>query len=182
MSNSLTVTASHLVSSKHAKHSLEALHPNISVFRYPNGYQAPQGTLSSAKTILQGLMSAGKAGITKVSDETLQNMIAIAGGPTLLWAHHEKLVVVDREVAFLGGIDLSYGRWDTIQHPIADAHPGDLDDIVFPGQDYNNARVRDFHNLDNVRTSSKQESPYSRLLNAQRSASRVVHSRGRNFL
>jgi phospholipase D1/2 len=49
----------------------------------------------------------------------------------------------------MGGIDLSYGRWDTIQHPIADTHPGDLDDIVFPGQDYNNARVMNFKNLDN---------------------------------
>jgi hypothetical protein len=29
---------------------------------------------------------------------------------------------------------------DTNQHSIVDAHPGNLDDIVFPGQDYNNAR------------------------------------------
>ena len=28
----------------------------------------------------------------------------------LLWAHHEKLVVVDQSVAFVGGIDLCYGR------------------------------------------------------------------------
>ncbi|PVH82421.1 phospholipase D/nuclease [Cadophora sp. DSE1049] len=137
------------LSSKHAKNSLEALHPNISVFRHPDGYQGAQSTLSTGKTMLQGLMAAGKSGITKLSDETLQTMIAAAGGPTLLWAHHEKVVIVDREVAFLGGIDLSYGRWDTIQHPIADAHPGNLDDIVFPGQDYNNARVKDFHNLEN---------------------------------
>jgi phospholipase D1/2 len=34
-------------------------------------------------------------------------------------------------------------------HNSADAHPGNLDDIVFPGQDYNNARVMDFKNLDN---------------------------------
>lgn len=32
----------------------------------------------------------------------------------------------------------------SIGHPIADAHPGDLDAIIFPGQDYNNARVYDF--------------------------------------
>ncbi|KAH7412900.1 hypothetical protein BKA64DRAFT_340100 [Cadophora sp. MPI-SDFR-AT-0126] len=137
------------LSSKQAKNSLEALHPNISVFRHPDGYQGAQSTLSTGKTMLQGLMAAGKSGLTKVSDETLQTMIAAAGGPTLLWAHHEKVVIVDREVAFLGGIDLSYGRWDTVQHPIADAHPGDLDEIVFPGQDYNNARVKDFHNLEN---------------------------------
>jgi phospholipase D1/2 len=27
-----------------------------------------------------------------------------------LWSHHEKLVIVDQSVAFLGGIDLCYGR------------------------------------------------------------------------
>ena len=26
---------------------------------------------------------------------------------------HQKFVVVDGEVAFIGGIDLSYGRWET---------------------------------------------------------------------
>ena len=29
---------------------------------------------------------------------------------TFLWAHHEKLVVVDQLYAFVGGIDLCYGR------------------------------------------------------------------------
>ena len=55
-------------------------------------------------------------------------------------AHHEKLCIVDDKTAFMGGLDLCYGRWDTNQHSIADCHPSNLDDIVFPGQDYNNAR------------------------------------------
>uniref|UniRef100_A0A673K454 phospholipase D n=1 Tax=Sinocyclocheilus rhinocerous TaxID=307959 RepID=A0A673K454_9TELE len=38
----------------------------------------------------------------------------------LLWAHHEKLVVIDQSLAFLGGIDLTYGRWDDSQHPLTD--------------------------------------------------------------
>lgn len=29
------------------------------------------------------------------------------------YSHHQKFVVVDGEVAFIGGIDLSYGRWET---------------------------------------------------------------------
>lgn len=33
-----------------------------------------------------------------------------------LWAHHEKIVVVDQSYAFLGGIDLCYGRWDDAKH------------------------------------------------------------------
>jgi phospholipase D1/2 len=28
-----------------------------------------------------------------------------------LWAHHEKLVIVDQMYAFVGGIDLCYGRY-----------------------------------------------------------------------
>ena len=32
-------------------------------------------------------------------------------------------------------------------HPIADAHPDNLDAIIFPGQDYNNARVYDFEEV-----------------------------------
>lgn len=37
----------------------------------------------------------------------------------------------------------------SLQHSIADAHPGDLEQIVFPGQDYNNARIMDFQDVVN---------------------------------
>ena len=30
----------------------------------------------------------------------------------LLCSHYEKMVVIDQKVAFLGGIDLCFGRWD----------------------------------------------------------------------
>lgn len=36
-------------------------------------------------------------------------------------AHHEKLVVLDDRLAFVGGLDLTSGRWDTTEH-----HPGNL--------------------------------------------------------
>ncbi|KAG2456770.1 PLD1 Phospholipase, partial [Polypterus senegalus] len=38
----------------------------------------------------------------------------------LLWAHHEKTVIIDQSIAFLGGIDLAYGRWDDHQHRLTD--------------------------------------------------------------
>ncbi|XP_072904854.1 phospholipase D2-like isoform X1 [Hemitrygon akajei] len=38
----------------------------------------------------------------------------------LLWAHHEKLVVIDQTVAFLGGLDLAYGRWDDKDYRLTD--------------------------------------------------------------
>lgn len=37
-----------------------------------------------------------------------------------LWAHHEKIIVVDQSVAFVGGIDLAYGRWDDGEHRLTD--------------------------------------------------------------
>ena len=33
---------------------------------------------------------------------------------------HEKLCVIDEAIAFMGGIDLCFGRWDTLQHVLID--------------------------------------------------------------
>jgi phospholipase D1/2 len=33
-----------------------------------------------------------------------------------LWSHHEKCVIVDQSIAFMGGIDLCFGRWDDDLH------------------------------------------------------------------
>jgi phospholipase D1/2 len=41
----------------------------------------------------------------------------------LRWSHHEKLVIVDRSIAFVGGIDLCFGRWDTHNHELMDNYP-----------------------------------------------------------
>ena len=39
------------------------------------------------------------------------------------WSHHEKIIVVDRSIAFVGGIDLCFGRWDTHAHHLHDNYP-----------------------------------------------------------
>ncbi|CAN0914132.1 Phospholipase D zeta 2, partial [Linum grandiflorum] len=52
-----------------------------------------------------------------------------------LWSHHEKLVIIDYQVCFIGGLDLCFGRYDTIEHRIGD-HPAH----VWPGKDYYNPR------------------------------------------
>ncbi|KFA74531.1 hypothetical protein S40288_04884 [Stachybotrys chartarum IBT 40288] len=73
------------------------------------------------------------------------------------FAHHEKICVVDHDVAFVGGVDLCFGRWDCPQHPIVDdkptgfemsEHPKDAEHCqLFPGKDYSNPRVQDFFRL-----------------------------------
>ncbi|KAG6881717.1 hypothetical protein C0993_000303, partial [Termitomyces sp. T159_Od127] len=59
------------------------------------------------------------------------------------------VVVVDNHFAAIGGLDLCFGRWDTHTHPLADVHPTDFARTLFPGQDYNNARVMDFKEVYN---------------------------------
>uniref|UniRef100_A0A8C6Q301 Phospholipase n=1 Tax=Nothobranchius furzeri TaxID=105023 RepID=A0A8C6Q301_NOTFU len=49
-----------------------------------------------------------------------------------LWAHHEKIVVIDQSVAFVGGIDLAYGRWDDKEHRLTDV--GSVTRSVAPEQ------------------------------------------------
>ncbi|OAX81593.1 hypothetical protein ACJ72_04067, partial [Emergomyces africanus] len=77
---------------------------------------------------------------------------------TFFWAHHEKLCLVDHTIAFIGGIDLCFGRWDTPQHLVTDDKltgfeltdvPKDADHCqLWPGKDYSNPRIQDFYDLD----------------------------------
>ncbi|KAJ7996025.1 hypothetical protein DPEC_G00232800 [Dallia pectoralis] len=36
------------------------------------------------------------------------------------WAHHEKMVAIDQSVAFVGGLDLAFGRWDDSEYRLTD--------------------------------------------------------------
>uniref|UniRef100_A0A915LU94 Phospholipase n=1 Tax=Meloidogyne javanica TaxID=6303 RepID=A0A915LU94_MELJA len=42
------------------------------------------------------------------------------GSGTFFWAHHEKLLIIDQLIAFVGGIDFCYGRWDDSKHLLTD--------------------------------------------------------------
>lgn len=134
------------VCSSHTKHALEDLHPNIAVFRHPDHLPDAQTMQSSLVSSLQNL-KLDAATASRLGGDALKSVYGIADGVILYWAHHEKLCLVDGKTAFMGGLDLCYGRWDTNQHAIADAHPSDLSTIVFPGQDYNNARIMDFDDV-----------------------------------
>ncbi|KAL4919111.1 hypothetical protein BDW62DRAFT_49049 [Aspergillus aurantiobrunneus] len=77
---------------------------------------------------------------------------------TFFWAHHEKLCLIDHTLAFVGGIDLCFGRWDTPQHLLTDdkqtgfetsGGQKDTDNCqLWPGKDYSNPRIQDFYDLD----------------------------------
>ncbi len=46
--------------------------------------------------------------------------------------HHQKIVVVDDQVAFAGGLDLTTGRWDTPEHLPCDPRRRDLETEPVP--------------------------------------------------
>ncbi|KAK8231929.1 hypothetical protein HDK90DRAFT_467144 [Phyllosticta capitalensis] len=150
------------LSSEHTKHHLEALHPNIAVFRHPDH-------IPDANTVGQDLIdefknfSLSAKSAASLPVDALKAIYGSGQDTVLYWAHHEKLCLIDGSIAFMGGLDLCYGRWDTNQHSIADVHPGDLDEIVFPGQDYNNARIMDFQDVKNWQNNKLDREESSRM-------------------
>nr|OQO29533.1 hypothetical protein B0A51_02625 [Rachicladosporium sp. CCFEE 5018] len=144
------VTQALTLSSSHTKHWLEDNDKtgNIKVFRHPDHLPDKQ---TMASNVLERIKSSGlsPAKLAALPGDALKGIYGMNDDSVLYWAHHEKLCLVDSKLAFMGGLDLCYGRWDTNQHSIADAHPGDLNKINFPGQDYNNARIMDFSDVQN---------------------------------
>jgi phospholipase D1/2 len=139
------VAAALSLDSSHTRTALEALHENIRVFRHPDHY--PTG-YDFQRELGKSVKALTSFDLFKASGDALKAVYGTAGDVVLYWAHHEKLLVIDNgKIGFMGGLDMCFGRWDTSSHPIADAHPGNLDEIIFPGQDYNNARVYDFANV-----------------------------------
>ena len=66
----------------------------------------------------------------------------------LLWSHHEKLVIIDQMIGYVGGLDLCWGRYDTNDHPLIEEENNEKN-YLFPGIDYSNARICDFNNVQN---------------------------------
>lgn len=124
-------------------------------------------TCNSAHTkhALEALCPEGKPGhgnivIMRHPDH---NFFENAGDMTFYWAHHEKFIVIDYDLAFIGGLDLCFGRWDTKQHPLADAHPAGVHNEVFPGQDFNNNRIMDFHTVDDWKQNELSKLEHGRM-------------------
>ncbi|KAL2267401.1 hypothetical protein VTJ83DRAFT_4678 [Remersonia thermophila] len=102
------------------------------------------------KQALQALCPEGTPGHgnIKIMRHPDHNIFENAADMTFYWAHHEKFIVVDYEMAFIGGLDLCFGRWDMHHHPLSDMHPENVHNEVWPGQDFNNNRIMDFKNVD----------------------------------
>ena len=91
---------------------------------------------------------------TKRYFESLHKNIKVMRHPKyilvpFLWSHHEKLVVIDQKVGFLGGLDLCYGRMDNHHHQLTDTN----EPFIWEGADYANLRISDIYTPRQYQTS-----------------------------
>lgn len=124
-------------------------------------------TCNSAHTkhALQALCPEGSPGYgnIRIMRHPDHNVFENAADMTFYWAHHEKFLVIDYEMAFIGGLDLCFGRWDNHQHQLSDLHPEGIQHEVWPGQDFNNNRVMDFKNVEDWKQNEVSKAEYGRM-------------------
>ncbi|XP_057488567.1 phospholipase D zeta 1-like isoform X1 [Actinidia eriantha] len=75
-----------------------------------------------------------------------------------LWSHHEKLVIVDYQICFIGGLDLCFGRYDSFNHKVGDYPP-----MVWPGKDYYNPRESEPNSWEDTMKDELDRQKYPRM-------------------
>ncbi|XP_031103467.1 phospholipase D zeta 1-like isoform X1 [Ipomoea triloba] len=74
------------------------------------------------------------------------------------WSHHEKIVIVDHHICFIGGLDLCFGRYDTVEHKIGDYPP-----FLWPGKDYYNPRESEPNSWEDAMRDELDREKYPRM-------------------
>ncbi|KAL8134057.1 phospholipase D zeta 1-like [Apium graveolens] len=75
-----------------------------------------------------------------------------------LWSHHDKIVIVDNKICFIGGLDLCFGRYDTFEHKV-----GDCPVHTWPGKDYYNPRESEPNSWEDVMKDELDREKYHRM-------------------
>ncbi|KAI3690084.1 hypothetical protein L2E82_48059 [Cichorium intybus] len=75
-----------------------------------------------------------------------------------LWSHHEKLVIVDNDICFIGGLDLCFGRYDSHEHKV-----GDDPATLWPGKDYYNPRESEPNSWEDTMKDELDRKNYPRM-------------------
>lgn len=88
-----------------------------------------------------------------------------------MFSHHQKCVIVDERVAFVGGIDLAYGRYDDHYGLVADADGRqgmNMYNTCIPpiasGQGYNPMEEKEYHGHDHSPTVEAEQKAVSAVL------------------
>ncbi|KAF2760612.1 phospholipase D/nuclease [Pseudovirgaria hyperparasitica] len=137
----------------------------IYVIVYKEVQQALTCNSAHTKHALRALCPEGTPGYgnIKIMRHPDHNVFENAGDMTFYWAHHEKFIVIDYNLAFIGGLDLCFGRWDSKDHPLSDVHPAGVQNEIFPGQDFNNNRIMDFQTVEDWKTNELSKAEYGRM-------------------
>ena len=137
----------------------------IFVIVYKEVEQAVSCNSAHTKHALEALCPEGAKGHgnIKIMRHPDHNVFENAGDMTFYWAHHEKFIVIDYALAFIGGLDLCFGRWDNRQHALADVHPAGVRNEMFPGQDFNNNRIMDFQTVEDWKSNELSKTDYGRM-------------------
>nr|CAB3465500.1 unnamed protein product [Digitaria exilis] len=75
-----------------------------------------------------------------------------------LWSHHEKIVIVDNQVCYIGGLDLCFGRYDSPEHKVVDSPP-----MIWPGKDYYNPRESEPNSWEDTMKDELDRAKYPRM-------------------
>ncbi|QCE07301.1 phospholipase D [Vigna unguiculata] len=75
-----------------------------------------------------------------------------------LWSHHEKLVIIDYKICYIGGLDLCFGRYDTPEHKV-----GDCPSVIWPGKDYYNPRESEPNSWEDTMKDELNREKYPRM-------------------
>ncbi|CAF1153090.1 unnamed protein product [Adineta ricciae] len=78
----------------------------------------------------RALIGKSKRGFIKV----IRHPDHYPSGGVFLWSHHEKLVIIDQKIAFVGGIDLCFGRWDDDFMRLVDLGEENETKLKLPGE------------------------------------------------
>ncbi|CAG8484855.1 12457_t:CDS:10, partial [Dentiscutata heterogama] len=109
------------IDSQHSEEMLQ--HDNIFVLRHSSG----------------NIASVAFDNLINIFDLTIPNVDSM----NLAWYHHEKVIIIDQYEAFIGGIDLCFGRYDTKEHILTEASKTYKCNEIWPGKDYTNPRIKD---------------------------------------
>lgn len=136
---------------------------------YVSVYKEVQAALACnsehTKHALQALCPEGTPGYgnIRIMRHPDHNPFENAADMTMYWAHHEKFIIIDYAIGFIGGLDLCFGRWDARHHPLADIHPEGVEEEIWPGQDFNNNRIMDFKNVQDWKQNELSKADYGRM-------------------
>ncbi|XP_072958670.1 phospholipase D zeta 1-like isoform X2 [Typha angustifolia] len=75
-----------------------------------------------------------------------------------LWSHHEKIVIIDNQVCYIGGLDLCFGRYDNWEHKVGDSPP-----LIWPGKDYYNPRESEPNSWEDTMKDELDRAKYPRM-------------------